>query len=46
MLGKFWKFPEELLFSNSDEYSPDRKQQSSSIRIRLERASESAWGGF
>lgn len=46
LLGKFWKFPEELLFSNSDEYSPDRKQQSSCIRIRLERASESACGGF
>lgn len=46
MLGKFWKFPEEPLFSNADEYSPDRKQESRGFGKRLEKASESPWGGF
>jgi len=39
------EIPEELLFSNSAEYSPDRRQESGDVGRRLERASESPWGG-
>lgn len=46
MLGEFWKFLEELHFSNSDEYSPDGKQEGRGVGKRLERASKSPWRGF
>lgn len=46
MLDKFWKFPEELLFNNCNEYSPDRKEEIGGVGKRLERAPESPWEGF